>query len=247
MFNNVKDNLRNKITQLVAVVSLVVIALGGINDSLEAGYKIYDIALSNFTDLPSNDKLDKIYIRASEGVLEETFGAPSYIKETSMGEVIKYFSDSKFIISTISKNNAIAAFLVFPTTQFKPNTASHAGGENLIGFPMSSNDQISNSNAITSNIVSYYLEESFDGEFGNLHSSISGYSDFLRKDGEDSYYDLLNEFSESQLLGIENEELLKELRSKVPVNFYGYSILPFNVLEYAILTRSEYDLINRSI
>nr|WP_305809826.1 hypothetical protein [Photobacterium kishitanii] len=82
--DNSQNNIKHKWAKIIAFFSIVAIAFGGLNDTIDAVDKIYNITLSQFTDIPSHNKLSKIYVRASEELLDDTFGAPSYIKKNDI-------------------------------------------------------------------------------------------------------------------------------------------------------------------
>ena len=235
------NEVKHKWAKIIAFFSIVAIAFGGLNDTIDAVDKIYNITLSQFTDIPSRNKLSKIYIRASEKLLDDTFGAPVYLKKTSSGDFIKYYKDKRFILSSVTRDGAIVAFLVFPKNKFIPNTSEHAGGEELLLIPLSSKESVIDIRVNASRSVSYYIEENPMGEFSNLYSSIAGYSEFLMpldQDKQKSFYQL----SEALVIGTDVSELVVNLRNNITPNFYGYSIEGLNNLESAILTLTEYRL-----
>ncbi|WPC74313.1 ETEC_3214 domain-containing protein [Vibrio porteresiae] len=237
--------LQKKLGPLIALLSLIVIALANFNDSSDALEKIYDFGLSQFTDIPSQQKLDKIYIRSSANVLEETFGAPVYIKHSYSGDVIKYYRDDKFILSAITKDDAIMAYLVFPSEGFLPNTAQHAGGADLLTTTFSQQESVQDFRSTMSRMVSYYLEENATGEFSNLYSSVAGYSEFDTP-LDDTHRTLLNRLSDDQTFGRDSEKDVQAVRAGFKPNFFGYSALQgIGPLEDAILTKSEYRLITQ--
>lgn len=82
------QSIKEQWGKVIALVSIVAIALGSFNDSMDALEKIYDFSLAQFTDIPSQDKLDKVYVRASASVLDETLGAPVYLKRSGAGDTI---------------------------------------------------------------------------------------------------------------------------------------------------------------
>lgn len=240
----VKDKLKAQWAKMIALVSIVAIALGGLNDTLEAMDKVTDFVLSQFTDIPSQSNLEKIYIRASSDVLEETFGPPVYMKTSYTGDVIRYYKDSRFIISAIVEEGYIAAYLVFPDQSFVPNTFEHAGGESLLSSPLSAQESVSELKANVSTTITYYIEANPAGTFSNLYASISGYSQFLGP---------LDPASKQQLYTLAEQLVLDDLsistvesvRQRVIPNFFGYSTLNLVALEQAILSQSEYRLISK--
>lgn len=234
---------QGKLARMVALVSLVAIALGGFNDTTDAIKKIYDFSLSQFTDIPSQNKLDKIYIRASSGILEENFGAPIYIKPSYNGDVIKYYRDDRFILSAISKDNAISAYLVFPNAGFNPDTSDSAGGIELLTSSFDRQESVNDIRASLSKTVTYYIEESASGNFSNLYSSVSGYSEFnevLTSEKRAVLSDLVDEMMQGEDIAT----TAKLVRKDFTPNFYGYSTLGLGSLEEAILSISEFRLIN---
>lgn len=239
---NIEEN-KGGLGRIVALVSLVAIALGGFNDTTDALMKIYDFSLSKFTDIPSQKKLNKIYIRASSATLDENFGAPVYIKHTYKGDVIKYYSDDRFVISAISKDNAISAYLVFPERSFDVDTQASAGGKDLLKTPFSDQEIVNDIRATLSPTITYYIEENASGEFKNLYSSVSGYSEF-NDTLETDKRAILSELVDVMLFGEDVSTQAIAVRNELKPNFYGYSTLGLGVLEEAILTRSEFRLIN---
>ncbi|WP_420899131.1 ETEC_3214 domain-containing protein [Photobacterium kishitanii] len=239
--DNSQNNIKHKWAKIIAFFSIVAIAFGGLNDTIDAVDKIYNITLSQFTDIPSHNKLSKIYVRAPEELLDDTFGAPSYIKKTTSGDFIKYYKDKRFILSSVTRDGAIVAFLVFPKNNFIPNTSEHAGGDNLLFTPFSSKESVTDIRVNASRSVSYYIEENPVGEFSNLYSSIAGYSEFLMPLDQEKQK-LFYRLSEALVIGDNVSELVVNLRNKVIPNFYGYSIERLNDLESAILTLTEYRL-----
>ncbi|OEE57677.1 hypothetical protein A1OO_15370 [Enterovibrio norvegicus FF-33] len=242
--SNLKERVREKWAKTITFVSIVAIALGGLNDTMDAIDKVYNITLSQFTDIPSHNNLERVYIRASEDVLEETFGAPVYIKKSMSGDFIKYYNDKRFVLSAVTRDGAITAFLVFPKEGYTPNSAEHAGGEELLETAFSSNESVSDIRVNFSRSVSYYIEENTTGTFSNLYSSVAGYSEFLEPLDEQKQR-LLSELSDGLMLGDDITEMVVSLRDAVTPNFYGYSNQGLEVLESAILTLTEYRLITK--
>ncbi|MFA0415000.1 ETEC_3214 domain-containing protein [Vibrio renipiscarius] len=240
--NNIRDKVREKWAKTITFVSIVVIALGGINDSWDAVEKMSNFTLSQFTDIPSHNKLEHIYIRSSKAVLEEHFGAPVYIKEDVNGRSIEYYSDKRFILSAVTQDNAIVAFLVFPKQGFKPNTSEHSGGNALLEVPfnhLSVNDvRVNDSPSVT-----YYLEANLGGEFSRLYQSVSGFSETLGPLDSETR-NMLKKISDRLIMGKNSDKEIINLRESIVPNFYGYSILGIGVLENAILTLTEFRLIN---
>ncbi len=197
---NLRDHVREKWARMIALVSIIVIALGGFNDSWDAIEKLSNFTLSQFTDIPSKNKLDRIYIRASEDVLEETLGAPVYVKKTASGEFIRYYDDKRFVLSAVTQDGAISALLVFPKEGFLPNTEEHAGGELLLEQNLSNIENIEDVRVNYSRSVSYYIEESPAGSFGNLYTSVAGFTEFLTP-LDDEKRSRMSELSEGLMLG----------------------------------------------
>ncbi len=239
-----KGSLKEHWGRALALISIVAIALGSFNDSTDALKKIYDFSLSQFTDVPSQEKLTKIYVRASADVLDEALGAPVYIKRSADGNLIKYFQDKRFFLSAVIKDAAIAAYLVFPEQGFTPDTTLSAGGGDLLTTPFSEQEGVSDLRASLSRSLTYYIEENTQGEFTNLYSSVSGYSEFGR--GLNStQHELLERLVDNLTLGDDATEAAQALRNSLIPNFYGYSSLGLSALEDAILTKSEFNLINQ--
>lgn len=237
-----KVSIREQWGRLIALISLIAIALGSFNDSMDAIEKIYDFSMSQFTDIPSQNKLNHIYVRASSEVLTENLGAPVYIKRSSEGYTIQYFRDSRFILSAVIKDEAIAAYLVFPSYGFLPDTTLSSGGKDLLTTPFSDQDGVSDLRASQSRILTYYIEENTNSEYDNLYTSINGYSEFT---------EVLTDVQNRDLQKLVNDltfgnsiiQSVKALRLSLSPNFYGYSSLGLSALEDAILTKSEYQLI----
>ncbi|MCA2017283.1 hypothetical protein LDJ79_14260 [Vibrio tritonius] len=241
----VKFNVGQRVAAIITLCSLVIIALGNFNDSSDAVEKLYDFGLSQFTTIPSQEKLNKIYIRASDSILEETFGAPVYIKHSYSGDVIKYYRDDKFILSAVTKNDALMAYLVFPSEGFIPNTDQHAGGADLLNTTFSQQESVQDFRSTMSRMVTYYLEENATGEFSNLYSSVAGYTEFDTALDE-THRTLLNRLSDDQTFGRDSQKDLEAVRAGFKPNFFGYSALQgIGPLEDAILTKSEYRLITQ--
>ncbi len=228
----------------IGLISVISIALGGFNDSFEAVEKMIDFGLSQMTDIPSHKKLDKIYIRSSADILDETFGAPVYIKRSSNDDVIKYYQDDNFILSAISQDDAIAAYLVFPNDGFVPDTIEHAGGNQLFENNFNAIESVNEIRASYARTGNYYIEENNGGEFSFLYSSISGVSEFVSPMSEGSKK-LLSEVTDALMMEENVSEKVQSLRLHTKPNFYGYSTLGIGALEDAILSDTEYRLINK--
>lgn len=228
----------------IGLASVVSIALGGFNDSFDAINKMVNFGLSQMTDIPSHNKLDKIYIRSSAQVLDQTFGAPVYIKRSSTGDVIQYYQDDNFVLSAIARDNAIVAYLVFPNDGFKPETIEHAGGAQLFDRNINAIESVNEVRAAYARTGSYYIEENNGGEFAFLYSSISGVSEFLSPIAP-SNQTRLSAVADALMLDDNLAQAVQSFRSTVKPNFFGYSTLGIGVLEDAILSNSEYRLINK--
>ena len=170
---------KGNLARTIGLLSVVSIALGGFNDSFDAIEKMVDFGLSQMTDIPSHKKLEKVYIRSSAEVLDQTFGAPVYIKRSTGDDVIKYYKDDNFILSSFTRDNAIVAYLVFPDVGFTPETLEHAGGSDFFSQPFSSIESVNEIRASFARTGNYYIEENNGGEFSYLYSSISGTSEFI--------------------------------------------------------------------
>lgn len=234
--------LKQQWGKIIALVSIVAIALGSFNDSMDALEKIYDFSLSQFTDIPSQDKLDKVYVRASASVLDEALGAPVYIKRSGAGDVIKYYQDDRFVLSAVIKDEAIAAYLVFPANGFMPDTSKSAGGSDLLRSHFGNQEDVSDLRAALSRMLTYYIEENTGGEFNTLYNSVSGYSDFETSLSEQQRAQL-GRLVDDMLLGDDVSDAAQTLRHNLTPNFYGYSTIGLSALEDAILTKSEFRLI----
>ncbi|WP_185067006.1 ETEC_3214 domain-containing protein [Vibrio ponticus] len=240
---NIREKVREKWAKTIAFVSIVVIALGGINDSWDAVEKMSNFALSQFTDIPSHNKLEHIYIRSSKAVLEEHFGAPVYIKEDVKGRSIEYYDDKRFILSAVTQDNAIVAFLVFPKEGFTPNTNEHSSGNALLDVTFSNNIGVNDVRVNYSPSVSYYIESNSGGEFSNLYNSISGFSETISALDTETR-NKLKKISDGLMMAHNMNNEIIEFRESVVPNFYGYSILGLGPLENAILTFTEFRLIS---
>lgn len=235
-------SLKEQWGKVIALVSIVAIALGSFNDSMDALEKIYDFSLAQFTDIPSQNKLDKVYVRASASVLDETLGAPVYLKRSGAGDAIKYYQDDRFVLSAVIKDDAIAAYLVFPSGGFLPDTSKSAGGSDLLRSHFGDQEGVSDLRAALSRMLTYYIEENTGGEFSTLYNSVSGYSDFATGLSEQQRAQL-SRLVDDMLLGDDVTDAAQTLRHNLTPNFYGYSTIGLSALEDAILTKSEFRLI----
>ncbi|MDD1823053.1 hypothetical protein LRP52_12700 [Photobacterium sp. ZSDE20] len=240
-----EEQKKGGIARTIGLVSVISIALGGFNDSFDALEKMFDFGLSQMTDIPSHRKLDKIYIRSSAETLDQTFGAPVYIKRATTNDVIKYYQDDNFILSAITRDNAIVAYLVFPNEGFAPETLEHAGGSDFFSHTFSAIESVNEIRASFARTGNYYIEENNGGEFGYLYSSISGVSEFVSPMTEKSKT-LLAEVVDSLTMDENVAENVGALRMSTSPNFYGYSTLGVGALEEAILSNTEYRLIRKS-
>ncbi|OBT09488.1 hypothetical protein A9264_14720 [Vibrio sp. UCD-FRSSP16_10] len=241
--NSIKVTMKNNFAKLIALVSIMAIALGGLNDTIDALEKVRNIILSQFTDIPSQERINKIYIRSSSDLLEDVYGPPIYIKKGFDNKIIKYYKDNNHIISSISVDGAIAAYLIFPEDDFNPNTEEHAGGKDLLNTVLSNQDSVNHIRVNTSRTNTYYIEENQFGEFGNLYNSISGYSGFISETSMENKQ-LIDEISDAEMFGNNTSQLTNKLRSSLVPNFFGYSTLNIELLESAILSNTEYKLLN---
>jgi hypothetical protein len=240
-----EEQKKGGIARTIGLVSVISIALGGFNDSFDALEKMFDFGLSQMTDIPSHRKLDKIYIRSSAETLDQTFGAPVYIKRATTNDVIKYYQDDNFILSSITRDNAIVAYLVFPDEGFEPETLEHAGGSEFFNQPFNAIESVNEIRASFARTGNYYIEENNGGEFGYLYSSISGASEFISSMTEGNRK-LLAKVVESLTMDENVVESVQSLRLNAKPNFYGYSTLGVDALEEAILSNTEYRLIHKS-
>ena len=235
---------KGNLARTIGLLSVVSIALGGFNDSFDALEKMFDFGLSQMTDIPSHRKLERIYIRSSAEALDQTFGAPVYIKRASTNDVIKYYQDDNFILSAITRDNAIVAYLVFPNEGFAPETLEHAGGSEFFSQTFSSIESVNEIRASFARTGNYYIEENNGGEFGYLYSSISGASEFISPMSQDNRK-LLSEVVDALTMDENIVESVQSLRSNAKPNFYGYSTLGVGALEEAVLSNTEYRLIHK--
>ena len=155
------------------------ISIGQFNDTIDMVQKGSEALFSTFSDTPSNNRLSNIYIRASSDVLDETFGAPVYTKYSDGKTAIKYYKDDNFLLSAVTSNGIIDAYLVFPEAGFVPATEEHAGGENYLNehFSDSTTPVTAISNLARSG--NYYIESSDGGRYQLLYTSVGGYSEYL--------------------------------------------------------------------
>ncbi|PJC85828.1 hypothetical protein CSW98_12270 [Vibrio sp. HA2012] len=231
---------------IITLISLITIALGNLDGAWEGVLKIWDFGHSTFTNQPSHNHLNQIYINASSNILGETFGPPVYIKHTTNGDDIYYYKDKHFILSAITKNNTIAAFLVFPDSDFKPNTSEHAGGKDYLSQPFSAHENLVSSHSNIARVGNYYIEEITGGKFDMLYSSVGGVSEYLGVI-EPEKMKVLADFNDKLMMEEETKESLQKVRLAFTPNFYGYSSVGIAELEQAILTFLEYELITNKI
>ncbi|MBR9873323.1 MAG: hypothetical protein GYB23_03540 [Vibrionaceae bacterium] len=239
---DILDKLREKTpNQLLAFIAII-IAAGQFNDAIDMTSKGWDLLVSNFSDAPSNDRLSNVYIRAPSGILEESFGSPVYTK-FSNGEVeIKYFKDKKFILSAITSNDTIDAFLVFPKQGFVPEIRAHAGGENYLKTTFADSTTLLEATSNLARSGNYYIEEAQGGRYELLYNSIGGYSEYLSNLNK-SQVQLLATFNDKFMMEEDTSSALINLRQQIKPNFYGYSAVGLEDLTPAILTKLEYELI----
>lgn len=223
-------------------ISIVAIALGQLNDTWDGVLKIWEFGQSTMTDQPSRNRLNKIYINASGDILEETFGAPIYIKEAINGNEIRYYRDKHYILSAVKKDGIIAAYLVFPFEGFEADTDEHAGGKNYLKQPFISHPNLVESHSNIASIGNYYIEEITGGKFDMLYSSVGGVSEYLGSINTDKMK-LLATYNDKAMMEEDTTSALKNIREKFLPNFYGYSSIGIVELEQAILTHLEYELI----
>lgn len=235
---------KSKLPASVITASLLSIAVGQFNDTIDVVNKSYDFVLSTFTDIPSNKKLDNIYINASSDLLVETFGAPVYIKNTIDNIKVNYYRDTNYLISAITENNGISAFLVFPIGDFIPDMRLHTASEGYQGQSFSFYDNVMSSHSNIANIGSYYIEEVRGGKFDLLYKSISGSSDYLGEYSENDYK-VLMKFNDKVMMEEDVTKSLKTLRTTLKPNFYGYSKVALSLLEQGILSASEYKMLTQ--
>lgn len=240
-----EEQKKGGLARTIGLVSVISIALGGFNDSFDALEKMFDFGLSQMTDIPSHRKLERIYIRSSAEALDQTFGAPVYIKRSSSDDVIKYYQDNNFILSAITRDNAIVAYLVFPDEGFVPETQEHTGGSAFFNQPFNAIESVNEIRASFARTGNYYIEENNGGEFGYLYSSISGVSEFITPMTKGNR-NLLAAVVDSLTMDEDVVSSVQSLRLSAKPNFYGYSTLGVDALEEAILTNTEYRLIHKS-
>ena len=236
------DWLKKKTPNPLVALAVGAIAIGQFNDTIDMSIKFYETVMSSFTDGPSKDRLSKIYIRAASSVLEETLGAPVYIKSSQSGQNIRYYKDPKFILSAVTSNDTIDAFLVFPNSDFKPNTIEHAGGDGYLNKPFSQVDSALNSYANIARSGNYYIEENDGGRYQLLYTSVGGYSEYLSDLDSDNLKRLAT-FHEQHMMEEDTTKSLADFREHTTPNFYGYSTIGLEFLEKAILTKLEYELL----
>lgn len=227
-------------------ISLVAIALGQLNDTWDGVNKIWEFGQSTFSDQPSRNRLNKIYIHADSGVLTETLGSPVYTKQLQNGDIVTYYKDKHFILSAISKEGIIAAFLVFPNNDFVPNTQEHAGGDNYLSKPFDKSEELSESLMNIARVGNYYIEIISGGKFDLLYSSIGGVSEYQGQFTE-AQFNQLDEINQKIMFEEDYQSELGKLRATFSPNFYGYSAIEIEDLEQAILTYLEYELITNKI
>lgn len=227
-------------------ISVVAIAIGQLNDTWEGVLKIWEFGQSTMTDQPSKNRLNRIYINASSGVLEENLGAPIYTKHAVNGSVITYYKDKRFILSAITQNDIVVAFLVFPRNDFVPNTSEHAGSSNYLEMSFDNAIDLTEAHSNVARMGNYYIEEISGGKFDLLYSSVGGVSEYQGLFSLDNMNTLIS-YNEKVILEEDTEETLSNLRAKFKPNFYGYTSIGIVELEQAILTYLEYELLTHKI
>lgn len=231
---------------IIPWLSIVAIALGQLNDTWDGIEKLWIFGQSTMSDTPSKNRLNNIYINASSGVLEETFGSPVFIKESTTGNRIKYFNDKNFILSAITKDGIIAAYLVFPLDSFTPDTVEHAGGVNYLNVPFDSNVNLVQGHSNIARVGNYYIEEITGGKFDMLYSSVGGVSEYLGAVSPKNMK-ILADYNDKAMMEEDTKDSLKQLRTTFVPNFYGYSSVGIIELEQAIMTFLEFELITTKL
>ena len=238
------ERWKAKVPKSLLTVSILAIAIGQVNDTLDVLNKSYNYVLSTFTDIPSNNKLKNIYINASAELLNSAFGSPVYIKDTAENLQIKYYRDSKFLLSSITQNNGVVAFLVFPIEGYIPQMQAHAASQGYGNRNFNAFSEMVVSHSNVANIGSYYIEDIQGGEFDLLYKSVLGSSDYL-SNFSDNDYKVLIKFNDRTMMEEDVTSSLKTLRETLKPNFYGYSKVELSILEQAILSASEYRMLTQ--
>lgn len=238
------EKWKSKIPKSVLTASILAIAIGQVNDTLDVLNKSYNLVLSVFTDIPSDKKLSHIYINASANILSETFGSPVYIKKTTESIQVNYYRDSNYLLSAITENNGIVAFLVFPIDGYVPEMQSHTASEGYDDKSFDTYSEVMDSHSNIANIGSYYIEEIRGGQFDLLYKSVVGSSDYLGK-YSDTDYKVLIKFNDQLMMEEDLSESLKAVRETLKPNFYGYSKISLSQLEQGILSASEYKMLTQ--
>jgi hypothetical protein len=240
--HDILDRLREKTPNPILAFIALIIAAGQFNDAIDMTSKGWDLVISNFSDAPSNERLSKVYIRASSGVLEETFGSPVYTKFSNGDVEIKYYKDSKFILSAITSNGTIDAFLVFPKPGFVPEIKYHAGNETYLQTTFADSTIPLEAMSNLARSGNYYIEEAQGGRYELLYNSVGGYSEYLSNLTKNQMQ-LLATFNDKLMMEENTTSALVSLRQQIKPNFYGYSAVGLEDLAPAILTKLEYELI----
>ena len=233
---------KSKLPASVITASILSIAVGQFNDTIDVVSKGYSFVLSKFTDIPSNKKLESIYINASSDRLRETFGSPVYIKSSTDNIKINYYRDANYLISAIIENKGISGFLIFPIDGFIPDISLHTAKDGYHGKSFDAYSDVMKSHSNIANIGSYYIEEIKGGQFDLLYKSVSGSSDYLGS-YSDHDYKVLMKFNDNVMMEEDISESSKAIRATLQPNFFGYSKVSLSLLEQSILSASEYKML----
>ena len=236
------DKIKNKLPTGIVIASVFSLAIGQFNDTIDVANKVYGYVLSTFTDISSNEKLDKIYINASSELLKETFGPAIYIKRSTGDLHIKYYRDKNYLLSAIIENKGIAAFLIFPINGYIPSMHLHAASKGYQSKAFDLYPETLNNYSNIANIGSYYIEEIQGGQFHLLYKSISGSSNYIGK-YSDLDYKVLTKFNDTSMMEEDTTLSLQKVRETLKPNFYGYSKIELLQLSQAILSASEFKML----
>jgi hypothetical protein len=236
--NNVKKSFKDKLKEIIILVSIMMIAVGDLGGFKDVVFESYENIVSNFTHQFEYDNLEQIHVGSNFRFLKHKLGEPQLIKSAKYIDDIQfnYYLNEKYILALFVNNDRVVGYSVTALqSDFMPTSLIDNNKEQ--SAVLTDFTSLANTAGVDVNNVTYLVLGQHLGPKMLYNTHVKGVVDYsLSKLDRNKLNTLLLAQNEDTL----DIERVKALASGLKSNFYALTEYDVSLVSDSILTLREY-------
>jgi hypothetical protein len=236
--NNVKKSFKDKLKEIIILVSIMMIAVGDLGGFKDVVFESYENIVSNFTHQFEYDNLEQIHVGSNFRFLKHKLGEPQLIKSAKYIDDIQfnYYLNEKYILALFVNNDRVVGYSVTALqSDFMPTSLVDNNKEQ--SAVLTDFTRLANTAGVDVNNVTYLVLGQQLGPKMLYNTHVKGVIDYsLSKLDRNKLNTLLIAQNEDTL----DIERVKALASGLKSNFYALTEYDVSLVSDSILTLREY-------